>query len=369
MDQELRDSAELGVGLDEGARNLLLNCVGLEAGESLLVVGEAQADAWFEPELCSVVAEVAAALGAHPQVMLAPEAAGPEAMPETVAAGMLAADHTVFLSRLGDQVRFSRIPGGGTKTMCCLFDRSYLGDAFSRVPYGVFAEVGALLLTDLAGRRRCRITCPAGTDLEGRVVAPEGDSAPLTQDFSLKYFPVMITPPLPAAGLSGRLALGRWLLSTSTHAYDGSVLEMTEPLFAEVRDGKIARFHGDAAQVAEVERHFHQVAALFGGDPYAVNSWHCGINPKTFYAGQAEADVEKWSSVVYGSPRYTHFHACGKDPGDIAISLIDATISFDGEVYWNSGRFRFLDRPHAQRILKRYPGSDGAYDMRWDIGI
>ncbi len=355
--------------LEAGARNLLANCVGLRAGETLLIVGEGQSDAWFRPEVSTVIAEVAVGLGAVPKVILAREVRGPEDLPRDLLETMRTADHTVFLSRLGDQVRFSGLPGSGSKTMCALYDTSYLGDAFARVPHGVFEEVSSLLLARLAGKRHCRITCPEGTDLEGGVPAADGGQAPTTQDFTVAYFPTMITPPLSAAGLTGRLALSRWLMSTSTHAYDESLLTLRHTLCADVERGRIRCFHGEASEVARVERHFERVAGLFGGEAFALNSWHCGINPRTFYAASAEDDIDKWSSMVYGSPRYTHFHACGRDPGDIAISLFDATISFDGEDFWEGGRFVFLERPEVRRILECYPGSEGAYDMRWDIGI
>ena len=73
--------------------------------------------------------------------------------------------------------------------------------------------------------------------------------------------------------------------------------------------------------------------------------------------------------AALGSPRYAHFHACGNAPGEIAISLFDTTISFDGEVFWESGRLKFLDRPRSREILERHPESANAFDMRWDIGI
>ena len=179
----------------------------------------------------------------------------------------------------------------------------------------------------------------------------------------------MIIPPLSCAGLSGKLALGRWLMTTSTRDYDGSLFEFNSPVVAIVEEGTITRFQGAEDETRRVEQHFERVGTISGGDPYALNSWHAGTNPKTFYHGSAEDNLEKWSDLVYGSPRYTHFHACGKNPGDIAISLIDATISFDGEAYWDSGKFAFLDKPHVAELRNQYPGSENAYEMRWDIGI
>ncbi len=369
MDQGLTREVGADAELRDGALNLLHNCVGLKAGQSLLLVCDPPGRSPYDPAVAEILAKVADRLGGWPRILTAPEVEGPETFPQNVALAMRAADHTVFLSRLGDQVRFCLLPGRGSKTMCCLYDETYLRADFARVPYGLFKEVEILLRQTLAEKQHCRVTCPKGTDLQGPLLPIGKDAGALAEDFALAYFPVMITPPLSAAGLSGRLALGRWLLSTSTHCYDDSLLELAQPIVAILREGRIAGFEGDAAEIARVERHFERVAARFGGEVYAVNSWHSGINPQTFYKGRAEEAVAVWSDKAYGSPRYTHFHACGKEPGDIAISLIDATISFDGEDFWNGGRLQFLERPEAQKILARYPGWEDAYAMRWDIGL
>ena len=48
--------------------------------------------------------------------------------------------------------------------------------------------------------------------------------------------------------------------------------------------------------------------------------------------------------------------------GDIAISLFDATVAFDGEVLWRDGRFVFMDRPEIRALARDYPGSRGRLD-------
>ena len=73
--------------------------------------------------------------------------------------------------------------------------------------------------------------------------------------------------------------------------------------------------------------------------------------------------------LVYGSPRFTHFHVYGHDPGEIAVSLYDATVFFDDEAYWKAGKFSFLDRPEIQRLLDRYPCSSNEFEMCWNIGV
>lgn len=370
MDRQLSKGKTIGPELAAGARNLLENCVGLAAGERVLIVGEDHDRAFFDPEICHVIATAVEEFGGRPRVVIAPATSGPEEFPDDIAALMRGADHTLFFSRLGDQVRFCPLPGNGSKTMCYLHDVSYLKDEFAQVPYGLFAAVNDLLLQELEKKTTCSITCNNSTDLSGSLKPKRRTQVTgVTDEFSVRLFPVMIIPPLSGSDLSGTLALGRWLMTTSTRSYEQSLIELQAPLVAHVEAGKITRFSGDASEVGRVQRHFRRVARISGGDPFAVNSWHTGTNPKTFYAGRAQDNVEKWSDIAYGSPRYTHFHVCGGAPGDIAISLIDATVAFDGEAFWQAGRFRFLERADAIALAKRYTGGESAFEMRYDIGL
>ena len=112
-------------------------------------------------------------------------------------------------------------------------------------------------------------------------------------------------------------------------------------------------FDGPSALVGRLKRHLERAAALTGGDPYLINSWHTGINPGTYFKGDPYEDLERWGTVAYGSPRYTHMHAAGKDPGDAAFHLMDMTIEFDAQKVWEKGRLIFLDRPEIQAMMNQ----------------
>ena len=357
----------------EGARNLLRNCVGLKAGEHLLLVGETGAKTWFDPATCEITAGVAREAGAEARILIAPPSRGPSDFPESIAQAMRAADHTVFFTRFGDRVRFCPLPGRGSKTMCYTRDLGYLGSDFATLPHGLYEQVLERLMAAMTRARRCRITCPRGTDLSmalsGSASAGQ-DGATVAAEFSLKLFPVMTFPPFSAAAMSGRLAIEGWLTSTATEAYDGSLFEVERPLAARVADGRIEAFEGPAEEAGRITAHFQQVAARLGGDPMAINSWHTGINPKSHYVGSAAPDYEKWGDLTFGSPRFTHFHACGTDPGNISINLFDATISFDGEDFWRDGTLVFLERPEIRALAADFGVTEAsAFEMRWDIGL
>ncbi len=355
----------------EGARNLLVNCVAIKPGERVLIVGEDGSDVYYDKAVCNLIAQEAYGLGAHAEVLIAPDTNGPKDFPKCVSYAMQQASCTIFVARLGDQLRFCPLPGNGRKAMCYVPDIDYLADPFARNHYDILRRVNAAMENAIEHAGTYRITCPRGTDLTASLGPVSADAPPANRmtQFSVELFPVMIFPPVTCAGMSGRLALSHWLTTSSTRKFPDPVLKLDTTVTAHIECGRITRFDGDPAEANRIETHFDRVGGLVGGDPMAVNSWHTGINPRTFYKKQPAQNVEQWADLVYGSPRFTHFHACGSDPGDISIMLLDATISFDGEDYWKDGRFVFLDRPEIAGILNEFQTDREAFEMRWDIGI
>lgn len=355
----------------EGARNLLVNCADVRPGEKVLIVGEEGPHAYYDKSVCALIAEEAQRLGARADVLIAPETSGPEDFPESLSSAMQAASCSIFVARLGDQIRFCPLPGQGRKAMCYLPDIDYLADPFARNHYDILRQVNFEMEKAIHNASTYRITCHKGTDVTGNMGTAPGKSSNDNRmtPFSMDLFPVMIFPPLTCSGMSGHLALSYWLTTSSTHRYPDPVLKLDTTITAHVDSGRITRFEGDAEEVARTRSHFERIGRIVGGDPMAVNSWHTGINPRTFYKNNPEEDIERWGDMVYGSPRFTHFHACGSDPGDISIMLLDATISFDGVEYWKDGHFIFLERPEIAGILSEFKVDKEAFEMRWDIGI
>jgi hypothetical protein len=145
--------------------------------------------------------------------------------------------------------------------------------------------------------------------------------------------------------------IDHFVTSSATRVYDDSLLMIETPLRAHVKAGRIAEIEGPASLVDRLVSQMTRAAALTGGDPMQLNSWHTGINPNTFTRTLARQDPDRWGAIAFGSPRYTHFHASGRDPGDIAFSLLDATIAFDGVPFWRDGDFVFLDQPEITALI------------------
>jgi len=337
--------------IEAGARNLLLNCAEVEPGDSILLVGEHSESAYFDPRLCDDVAQVARGLGVEARVILAEPVANASQFPQSISDAMLAVDKTIFFSRLGDQVRFLETPGNSKKIMCYTLTRKYLASPFASASFKTMKKIHDLLTRKIIGSKYYRIESSDGTRLDSEIIHDSQSTKPAVTEFSLELFPVMIFPPVNFCNLNGQILLRDFLLSSSTREYADSVLILKSPVMAKIEDSRLVGFEGDSMEITRLKQQLERAAKITGGDAYALNSWHTGINPYTFFDGDPYADLELWGTVTYGSPRYTHIHAAGNDPGDISIQLFDASISFDDELFWDKGKFVFLDSPEVQALL------------------
>lgn len=353
-----------------GARNLLLNCSGVGPGETLLLVVEPPGLGHYDERLGPVVADEATALGADVRQLAIPIGNGPEDAPKELFDAIGAADHTIFLSRIGDQVRFTDLPGPGVKTMVHALDLAALGAPFGYLPFGFLAAVHDLVVARLAQARSITLRCPQGTDLTVSLPQSVGQSnADDLVGFTLKTFPVMITPTIPANSLTGTLAACLALTSTAVHDYADPVLPLPSPVLLRLEAGRIVGVDGDPALTEQVRSHLQRVADIVGGDPWAINSLHTGINPTTFFESPALSDLDRWTAVAFGSPRYTHFHMCGSNPGDISAKIFDPTITVDGEAFWRDGDFVFLDHPEVRALAETFGVPQTVLRERRPIGV
>ncbi len=352
--------------LEQGARNLLEVCAGLQSGDRVLLVGEEGQDLYFDPALCSAVAQVADRLGMIPEVVLAQPVDNALQFPDHVREAMGRADRTIFFSRLGDQVRFNL---GGEKAgavMTYTLDLEYLAAPFANVNFNVMKRIHDALLDMILNAKTYHIFGDCGTDLTSEIKTDRGNAI---TDFALELFPVMIFPPVNCHKMNGLLAIKHFVTSSSTRAYEGSTLVLDQPVMVEVKDSRMVAFDGPQKLVDKLKTQLERGAALTGGDPWLINSWHTGINTGTYYKDDPYADLEKWGTVAYGSPRYTHFHVAGIDPGDVAFHLMDMTIVFDEDTAWDRGRFVFLDKPEIHSMMDVEQRRLLNSSVRLDIGL
>lgn len=362
------NAAASSAGVRTGARNLLENCVGVDAGQSVLIVREDSAYGYYDDASPQRIEHEARDMGAEVRSLTVPLISGPDDVPPSLIEAMEQAHHTIFMGRIGDQVRFTTLSGAGTKTMCYALDEDLLASAFCALPHGLMEELKRRLEAALDAASEWRITCPLGTDATGRLEGCTGDAD--TDDFSLRLFPVVTFRPIPCTTMTGRVAIAHWLMPTGNRTYEPSEIMLDEPVIAYVEAGRITELQGSPQAVRRVRAHYDSVAEKFGIDPDLVHSWHVGINPQTYYPKPARDGLERWGGVAFASPRYLHFHTCGDyAPGEICWSMFDATVEVDGEAFWTDGRFTFLERPENRALIEATPGAGALLEPRMDIGI
>jgi hypothetical protein len=345
------DAAELR----RGAMNLFAGCAGARPGESLLILVEDPALGYYRAGLAEAVAEAADAFGlsvARRDIPFSPDA---DTLPPDLVPAVRASDHTLFLARLGDQLRFRAMPEGSRPIVSYVLDTAALASPFGVASYQAFVALKAAFDRLYAGARLIRVTCPLGTDFKGRATpaaaAPAGPA-----DVAIKRFPMSVFAPIDATHFRGRVAVAHLLCGTGSRYYEPFGIPLRTTLFAMIESGRLLRWEGDAAEVARAEAHCAHVAGLYGIDAGVVHSWHAGIHPGCAFPGSAHDAYARWSGSAFGNPRLLHFHTCGAyAPGEICWNVVDPTITVDGETVWEAGRIRLDTVPGAEAILAAHP--------------
>ena len=338
-----------------GIENLLLNCIQANPGESLTIVSEQGHGGYYSATLDSTIAAHARECLLDARIVVAPVLEDASTFPADIASAIDTTDHTLFLARIGDQVRFTQLGGSATKTMCYALDEHAFGTPFCSAHYQFFLSLKSLINTAVFGEKEIVITCPAGTHLVGTSPVDPGDDD--TGDVTVRRFPMTVFRPVPGDTFSGRLAVTKWLCPTGSRMYQPDSALIDGVVFALVENGRIVDFEGENREVRKIRDHYQFVAEKFDLDGDVIHSWHAGFHPQNGYAGLAVDDLPRWSGSAFGNPRYLHLHTCGNyPPGEICISVFDSTISVDGVDMWRDGRLVFADTQPVQALMNNYPG-------------
>lgn len=339
------------------AENLLLDCAGLNAADSLLIVHEDPKLGWYDAIVTEAVTAAARELGIEFQLL---EVGAPRNQRDArVFEAMPAHDCTLFLSRIGDQERFAEPQAGKKIVMCYVRSQDMLASGFAGVSYAATLDLKRILDGLISAASRIDIRCPLGTDcsLEQR----PSESTELA-DVSVRRFPMGVVTPIDAGGLSGRVALADFLTPTGSRVYEPASLALDETVFALIEAGRIDRFQGAADTVVSVERHYRQVAQQFDIDADFVHSWHVGMHPGLSYLQAAAANPDRWSNTIFNHPRILHFHTCGAyAPGEISWIVKDPTVELDGKPLWRQGVLRIDDFAEVRACLQRWPELERLY--------
>lgn len=342
-----------------GAENLLFRCGGLTSGDHLLVLRESAQNGYYDGELAETIVECAQANGIRTSVQTIPFDPMGAALSSELIADMKAADHTLFLSRTGDQIRFSADMADIHPIMSYVLDTGMLESGFGRANYAGFVELKNAVNRALAAASHIHVTCPLGTDFSG----PGAAFPKVRADVSVTRFPMSVFAPVPTTGFSGVVMQDGFLVGTGSKFYEPYGCDLREPLAIEFKDSKLIGFSGHPMDVHCAQMHYEKVGQMFGLDPMTMHSWHAGIHPGCAYTLPAYENYERWSGSAFGNPRLLHFHTCGHyAPGEISLNVLDPTIRIDGVAVWDNGVFRPETIPGGAEVLDTYPCIKSVFD-------
>jgi hypothetical protein len=340
------------IDIQRGARNLLLNCADMVAGQKLLILVEDSTTGYYDPALAIAVTEAAEALGisvTHRSVPFLPDATEPSG---ALAKAMLAADRTLFLSRIGDQLRFSSNLAQVNPVVSYALDAGMLGSGFGWAHHHAFRALKDRLNEAFARASEIHVTCPLGTDFRGPgAVFPQSNA-----EVTVRRFPLSVSTPVPAEGFHGQIAQAGFLTGTGSNYYQPYSVALNDVLMVRFTGNRITGFDGTPADVQTAQDHYDRVARRFGIDGSYVHSWHAGMHPGCAFHPSAAANFERWGGAAFGNPRILHFHTCGAyAPGEISINVVDPTIRLDGVAVWQDGRLYPERIAGGAEILQTYP--------------
>lgn len=332
-----------------GVDNLLQKCMKLKAGTTTLIVCEDPALGWYDAGASTLIKAALETLGCSVSTI---DVGGPDGpLPENYEAQLAAHDAIVYLARIGDQDRFAdKLPG---KTVAMLYarDEKTLKSPYAATSHDAMTALKKAVDAIARASTRVEISCPLGTRLHGNVVMEDE----IEGEVSVKRFPLCVPQPVLTRAISGQVALTRWLTPTGSRSYSPAAVPIDDVVMAKVSQGRITGFDGDRTSIKAIEEHYGRVSDLFGLDKDAIHSWHAGIHPACFYEDDIDADPDRWSNNIFGSPRFLHFHTCGSvPPGEICWMILDPTIAFDGVPLWQDGRLQPQNFAQTATVLKTW---------------
>ncbi len=337
--------------LEAGVQNLLVNCGQCLPGQRLLLVHETEDDGYYGPGLMSSIKAGAERLGLVTDTHAVPLLADVSDPDRELAAKLGEADCTVFLARLGDQIRFRRGNASMRQIISYALDREMLASPFGTIDYAAFLRLKELINHAIAQASDIHVTCPEGTDFRGGHV-----QFPDQGDVTRKRFPVSVFSPVPAFNFRGRVAQNGFLTGTGSHYYTPWSCELKETLHIHFDGNRITGFDGSDRDVDAATAHYEFVGSKYGIETFHVHSWHAGIHPGCAHPQPASASFERWSGSAFGNPRLLHFHTCGAyPPGEISLNVLDPTVRLDGVPVWDNGMLHPDRIPGGEDLLSAYP--------------
>jgi hypothetical protein len=325
----------------EGVANLVRNCVGVEPGESILLLNE---NGLIDHALVELMEQAVRDLGGSSFSLWVDALTGITELPSVLGAAVLAADKLVMNASLNRVVLLEHLRANDKADLVRINNRSRAADGFTS-EHALFNWKLVMALTGkieevTAAADTWQITTPYGTNISGRVAkGSEVAGAFFAQDAEAsrteRVFPGEVYAPVGASGANGVIAFD--------HPGFSDKERFVNPMMLTVEDGQVTnvdwreeperagqRVDPTGSTVFTSEQLVNLLetnAEKFGHDrAYALDSWHGGMHPRAVRKGGQQSN-----------PDTMHFHV-GNVPAARSAYVSDQTIALDGQPFWVDGK-------------------------------
>ncbi|MFT5539851.1 MAG: hypothetical protein ACI82H_001375 [Alphaproteobacteria bacterium] len=332
-------SVTISDDLAQGAANCVLDCGGVQAGQSLYVVNETGA---VEQEVVDAIAATGVGAGAEVSIVWAPPIPKDtrDAIPPDVLAAYRGAD--VLISHYPSLKREALVAHFGSETRVRVPNRArtadLLGSDWARFPYGLQRVIASRLDGLMAPGQNWRVTTPAGTDVAGTFGAAGGavgDAFFVDTDDgrARRNFPGGVHAPRSCGALDGVIVC-EYLDGVDMAASDA-------PLVIRLADGRVRDVQG--GDVAGQMR-----ATVTASDGH-IDSWHAGVHPRTRVPISRGQNARQWFSYSHCSPDILHFHL-GRSHETTNVAVFGQTLDVAGQLLYDAGQLVIADGEIAAAI-------------------
>lgn len=330
----------------EGVTNLIRNCVGVEKGESILLLNE---HGGVDHALVSLMEEAVRSEGGNAVSIWVEPLTGISEMPAILGAAVLATDKLIMNANLNRVVLLEHLRANNKAELVRINNRARAAEAFT----SEHAHFNWKLVMALTGKieevtgaaNEWKITSPHGTDISGRVAkGSEVAGAFFAQDAEAsrteRVFPGEVYAPVGSAGATGIIAFDHPGFSDKNLFVNPMMLTVDSGQVTNVewreepaREGQRDDPTGSTVWTSEqLNGLLESNAEKFGHDAaYALDSWHGGMHPRAVRKGGQQSN-----------PDTMHFHI-GNVPAARSAYISDQTITLDGKPFWVEGRPALLD--------------------------
>ncbi len=362
----------------EGAKNCVLSCGGIKAGDNVLILNLVDHVYWPTDELAvSALAAVAQDAGAHVEVLWTSglEKGYWEEVPRITLGAIQSADvvisNTKRIMRPQKAIREVMFKRGivWVRNMCTTAQQ--LSGEWARFPFELSDEITRCVGERIAQASSWRVTHPNGTDIQGKVGVPRTATTgrkrygERRREAKNRPFPQGCFSAPTSVEANGVIVVERCLPAQAKYLGVPQVRFENKVKFTVVNN-RIVHIEG-GYEAEQIRRFYESLQAIEGKEVWSVHGFHAGINPKARVYESPDHFPEAWAEGPHNSSRVLHFHlgAPGthehKSEGMTHISYLvgdlvgeGATVYVGGEKLYDHGHLVVLDTPEIREFAAKF---------------